>query len=518
VWDVTAEKIRQGRLKMKLFRLLGIALFLALTGCSANRPLTLSVSQQAEIVRIDFALQLATDHEFARAEGVIQEIIHAKDFDRLPSTEQYRALTVAAKLAVNLKHPKLEFESRVRLVALPEATAQDRALRVDAAYRLQDTGEIIIGLTDLAKKNPERLDKSAEPFIIYWIGEGKRKLPHSATLPLLQALYAAHWKVEWNQEPSGFWRDLVLLLLEQHRLAEAVDVSTHITEEYAVISMRADRRFDAVVAAAPAHFDVDAAFKHNLQAFQSAAQQAPQSLAPQQAVADLLLEQQHDAASLAVADGMLAEIRSNSDPKQWYEDYAEQYVWILDNRSRALRRLGRWDEAVDQLKEASFVLNKSGENVSQVINLGELYCDLGRPIEAREALKRLGVKISAYGLMQEASVRLDAAVQLDDTEQTAKWLGFIRDHRVDAPRTYQSALLLVNDSDTAAMWLIERLQDPDLRSTTLLSIQDYAVSALTPRQAELRKRTRALIARPDVQVEIQKVGRIEKYDLEEIGH
>jgi hypothetical protein len=65
--------------------------------------------------------------------------------------------------------------------------------------------------------------------------------------------------------------------------------------------------------------------------------------------------------------------------------------------------------------------------------------------------------------------------------------------------------------------LIDRLKDEDLRSAALLSIQDYAVPLLTPRQAELEKRRRALIGRPDVQAAIQKGGRIEKYALEELG-
>jgi hypothetical protein len=72
--------------------------------------------------------------------------------------------------------------------------------------------------------------------------------------------------------------------------------------------------------------------------------------------------------------------------------------------------------------------------------------------------------------MQEAAVRLDAAIQIGDAEQTEKWLGFITEHRLDAPRTYEDALLRMNDTDTAAKWLIERLEDKDLRSAVLLSI------------------------------------------------
>ena len=156
-----------------------------------------------------------------------------------------------------------------------------------------------------------------------------------------------------------------------------------------------------------------------------------------------------------------------ADPKQWYNDFDDQYAWILDSRSRLLRRLSRWDEGVDQLAAASWVLDKNGMNVSQVINLGDLSCDLGKPTEALGALFRLGTDISPYGRMQEAAVRLDAAIQLGDTGQTDKWLAYIKEHRADAPRTYQDALLRTGDGESAAKWLIERLDDKDLRSSTL---------------------------------------------------
>jgi hypothetical protein len=119
--------------------------------------------------------------------------------------------------------------------------------------------------------------------------------------------------------------------------------------------------------------------------------------------------------------------------------------------------------------------------------------------------------------MQEAAVRLDVAIQLDNAAEKEKWSGFIKEHRLDAPRSYDDALLRMNDLDGAAKWLIERLEDKDLRSSALLSIQDYAVPRETMRQAELRKKRRALLDRGDVQTAIAKVGRIESYKIEGLG-
>jgi hypothetical protein len=301
---------------MNLARLHGLFVFLALCGCAANKAPTLSSAQRAEIAQIEASLKLVSEHNFAEAEGVIQPVIHAKHFDHLPSAEQYRALATAAKLAFTLKHPKLEYESRVRLLALPEATTEDRMSRVNAAARLGDTDALVISLTELVQRNPERLTPSDERFVIRVLRDGKKQLPHGSTLPLLQALYAAHWKVEWNQEPSGIWQDLTLMLLEQNRLTDAIDVSSHVTDEYGLISMRADRRFDPITVPNPAQFEVDAALKRRIGHFQSAAERSPKALMPKTIVVELLMEQQHYGAALAAADDLVAEIRLHADPKR----------------------------------------------------------------------------------------------------------------------------------------------------------------------------------------------------------
>lgn len=487
---------------------------LTIAGCAANPPPTLPGTQLAAQAQIQSAAALAANKQYAEAETTIQPVIHAKNFGQLPSPDQYQALKLAAKLAFTLKHTKLEYESRVRLMTLPEATEQDRRSRVNAAARLGDTAEMVIALTAVAQKDTDRLNDIDDEFIFRVLRDARKKLPPAARQPLLQSLYSTGWKLKFGTEPSYEWVDLALMLLEQNKLKEAIDVTSHVTDEYMLIAMRADHRFDPVIAANPAQYDVDAAVKRQLEHFQSAMEQHPKSLAAKIAVIDLLLEQQHYAASLALADSVLAEVQSNSNPKQWYEEYDRQYVWILDNRSRDLIRLGRRDEAVAQLTAASLIEEESGGNVSQVINLGDLYCELMRPTDALDALNRLGVHISPYGRMQAESVRLTAAVQLGDVEQTAKSLSYITEHRADAPLTYQYALLMTHDDDAPAKWLIERLKDKDQRMAALLSIQEYALPPQMPQETAVSARQRAMIARPDVQAAIKQVGRIERYTLE----
>jgi len=80
---------------------------------------------------------------------------------------------------------------------------------------------------------------------------------------LLQALYDAQWKLPGDVEPSAAWRDLMLRLLEKGRVSEAGEVVSRVTDVYVLIAMRSDRRFDQIVEANAARFDIGAAADRN---------------------------------------------------------------------------------------------------------------------------------------------------------------------------------------------------------------------------------------------------------------
>jgi tetratricopeptide (TPR) repeat protein len=188
--------------------------------------------------------------------------------------------------------------------------------------------------------------------------------------------------------------------------------------------------------------------------------------------------------------------------------------WFLNERATALERVGRWDEAVAQLTAASRLSENNGGNVSQVINLGGLYCDLGRPNDALAAIGGVGANISPWGAMEKEGVRFDAAVQMGDSKQAERSLQYLREHREDALPAYQDALIIANRLDEAAQILVDRLLDPDQRVAALASVQSYAQAPSTPRVEDLRARRKAMIARREVQAAILKVGRVEKFNLE----
>jgi beta-barrel assembly-enhancing protease len=457
----------------KTYCVLVLVVVLNLTACgpshqmrSEGHPSAVPASSAPEAAlvsqKIADAKKLVADKNWPEAIKAQQGIIEANSFSRLSGNLQHEVLIAAGEAALYHGSSKLAYEYFVRATSLPKADFDDWYRRLIAAGKVGNTAESVSTLTVLAQRWPDRSIKFRPEYIRHVIDEAKQSGSDSA-LPLLQALYDAHWKLKWDIEPSAAWRDLILRLVEKGRLAQAIDVSAHVTDVYVLIAMRADRRFDAVIAANAAQFDIDAAAKR----------------------------------------------------ERLYTDYDEYYNWILDERSDLLERVRRWDDAVAQFTAASNLFEDHAGNVSQLINLAQLYVDLERPKEALEAIGRVAAKPSSYGTMQLERVRLEAASQLGDSLQIARSMQYLEKHRADAPNAYEKALIVVNQLDRAAILLLERLRDKDQRITVLASVQTYAVPPRTPRQIEFYARWRTVLARQDVRAAIQQVGRVEQYELEE---
>lgn len=458
-------------------------------------------------------MKLVDDKNWPPALAAMQSIIELKTFNSLPADFRYTVLSTAGRVATDHGSPALAYGYLGRVIDMPQADFADWVARLRMSDKLGHEAAAVSALTMLVQRWPERSGKFDSDYILKELDEA-RKLPNGAELKLLEALYAAHWKVKWDIEPSSTWRDLSLLLLDKDRPAEAKDVAGHVTDVYVLIAMRADRRFDAVVAANPAHFDIEAAAEREFHALQAAADKTPQSLQLESWVIDSLLRRQHYEAALAASDSILTDIQSTNDPAKLFEDFDEEHSWFLNLRSTALQRVGRWDEGLAQLIDASRLMEKYGGNVDQLINLGDLYCSLGRPNDALSAIGSVTARMSPFGAMQMEEVRIDAAQQLGDVKQVERSLKYLRIHRADAPNAYEGALIIVNQLDRAAHELAEELRNSDERQDALLSIQDFAPTPETPRDMDFDARYRKVIANPEVQAEIRKVGRVESNPLE----
>src|ERR1700674_2315813 len=470
---------------------------------SADKTSELAVEQQ----RLRDIIVFTSKH-YGRGLAELRDAIAAPAFKSLSVDDQFQALTLAAGATTptetTLAHGYID-----RAIALPGIGFEDRLATLSLAVNSGYASAAAKSLTLLARQWPDRLASFDKRLIFRALWLAEHAAPGDRFL-VLQALYAAHWKVEWNIEPSPYWRDLALLLLEQGSLREAIDVSTHIIEPYVLIAMRADRRFDALVAAHPDQFEVELAADRELKFFQSLSDEHPKSLALKARVMEALLHEQHYAAMLAASDYAVQEIRATNFPDKLYDDYVEEHGSYFNLRSVALQREGRWDEAVAQLVEAGH----EGD-ISQLIILASLYCALDRPKDAVTVISPLGpTRTSAYGAMQVEAIRLQSAVQLGDRAQLSRSMQFLSSHYADAPRAYLYALIVAKRLDKAARYLITELEDKELRQSILPDIQEYLPTPGTKAELEIEAQWRSIVARKEVQAAIHKVGRFESYHLE----
>jgi beta-barrel assembly-enhancing protease len=449
-----------------------------------------------------------TGKHYGRGLAELRDVIAAPAFKSLAVDDQFQALILAAGAATPAE-TAIGRGYLDRAIALPGIGFEDQLGTLSLAVNSGYAAAAAKSLTLLARQWPDRLAGFDNRLIFRALWLAEHAAPGDRLL-VLQALYAAHWKIEWDIEPSGYWRDLALLLLEQGALREAIDVSTHVTEAHVLIAMRADRRFDAVVAAHPDQFDVEAAADREVKFFQSLSDEHPKSLALKARVMEALLHEQHYAAMLAASDYAVQEIKATNFTDKLYDDYVEEHGLYFYLRSVALQRAGRWDEAVAQLVEASH----EGD-INQLINLASLYCALDRPKDALTVISPLGpTRTSAYGAMQVEAVRLQAAAQLGDRAQLSRSMQYLSSHYADAPRAYLFALVVTKQLDQAARYLITELEDKELRQSILPDVQEYLPTPGTKAELELEAQWRSIVARKEVQAAIHKVGRVQSYHLE----
>ena len=479
----------------------------------ASASAALSASASTESQRLADALRLIADKQFEAGLAALRSVIDARSFARLPSIDQYHALLVAGEAEMGFHRWPLARGYLLRAAAMPQVTADDLLALLTLGSQQHDDTLIAESLTIVAKKWPDRLGDIDEDFLTRVLG-AQAKLPRATALALLQSLYAANFKLKWGFEPSESWRDLMLLLIERGRPSEAAGVSARITDPLVILEIRADRRFDAVVAAHPLSFDAEAAADRQIKWLQAKDEGGADSLRVKVLLMAALMRRNHAPAALAIADDAIADIRDTNYPERRFVDYLAEYGDLLTERAFALLDLGLWDEGVAQLKEAAREFEHDRDNIEAAIDLAAVECDLARPADAQSALAQITAGLSPYGQMRVEGVRLDAATQSGDTAQVERSLSYLRAHRSDAPVSYLGDLIIANQLDRAAEELRRQLLDPDTRQSALGNVQTYLPDQATPRDLEMRARWRSVLARPEVQSAIARVGRVESYHLE----
>lgn len=398
---------------------------------------------------------------------------------------------------------------------MAQAGAFDWNLRLQAGFRLSDYADATISATRLAQHWPDKLSGYRDG-AIFLLGRESQKIAGfgDSAREFLEALHAIKWKpIDGFGHADGLWLALMRIRLERGDVDGAKALAADLHDPVTFLEMRADRRFDAIVQADPARYDVMKGFEAELAERRTEAAAAPDKLEGINAVANLLRRLGRAGEALDAIDAALKRAETRPQP---FADHDDQINWTQDQRSQLLFLLGRDDEAVAALaKGAALKEDGNAVNVSQAINLADVYDSHDRPKDALAAVATLDFSnASNYGRMALEDARACAYFELGDAKNLAEVLQYMKAHAGDGSQPYLNTMLCTGDLDGAAAEVLAELGDPVRRLDALYFLQDYLPqSHATKREEAIHAAWIAMRSRPDVAAAIDKVGRINSYAI-----
>jgi len=456
------------------------------------------------------------DGKYAEASKTFDEVLQNPEFIHLTKNRQFRTLLLASEAASDREDYLAAHEYMVIATDYPDAAAEHWLTRARLASWVDAWGDSGVAIRTVAKNWPESLAELSDETVQWTVLQmGRDQKLAAERLELLNALFDAKFQLEWHIEPTDLWRELVLQALERKDMARARAVLKRIESPGSLVRMRIDRRFDAIVQAESGAFDVAAASQAECRKLRHEMGANPTKLGPVVQYMYSLFTVGEYAEVSSLADRILAQNAKASKEKPAFDDVADKLNWIYDLKSQALRGLGRWDEALVIQEEARRQRETSTDKVSQAINLGGSYLLRHRPEDALTSLEGIdwARDLSGYGRMQLQHVRLRAYLQLGKREEAEKVFAYLRENKIDAPDSWQEAMLDWGDMDGAAALYIARLRDPEDRASALYAAQTFKPVPRMPGELESIERWRKMLARPDVTAAINEVGRREQHPI-----
>lgn len=440
-------------------------------------------------------------------------------FDRALAHPLFRALPEEERLEAQKNASWVDYLAGryPRAMARARAAAAIREDDRDNAYHImlihladKRPAQAADAMLDLLRRWPS-LGQSIRPERFYDILDGLDDQP-ARKLAYLQGLWDAGWD-DTEHNASPMWMALVDLRLARGELAEAKRTLDRVDGVYAMIGLRADRRYDAIVDRASPRFDVAASAQRAVEALEAKARARPANLAVRAQLTYALLDAGRLDRVIEVVDEALGQDDTGRLKRTKYED-ADEMEWLLNNRAMARFRLGQTDLAIADMRRASAWRSGKTVNVGTGLNLGALHCALGRADDALAAVDAVPeAEMSDYGRAVRAVQRLCAGILRNDAALQAQAMDFLKAHRRDLADSYFDALVMLGRLDEAAALLIAQLRDPDLRGYRLAQAQDTLHAPEFDGNRRWRANRDALFARPDVRAALERVGRIERYDV-----
>lgn len=474
---------------------------------------------QSDALRIHDAIDSAgtkiDSHDPAGARDLLLATMASAGYANATPYDRYFAQRLMAWSYLDLNdHPAALVWAR-KATQSPSADEIDWQMRVRAAAWTDDFDDASASLIVLSQRWPGKVSGLADQTI----GHVTANVSTAVSQDRAYALFGTLIDAGWVPNDAFLDVDELLLALTRHCLergdiARAKAYGARIRAPDILIAMRADKRFDEVVAAAPDRFDVVKALDGDLARYRALQAAQPEKLEGVVTLAAHLNSMGRESEALALIDAALARIAAGKP----FADQAEKLNWAYDARSTALIGLGRGNEATSTMARGAVVDENGEPNVSQAINLADIYNGMGRPDDALASVARIDLNYpSPYGRMSLQGARACAYAQRHEKEKLMPLLAYLKSHAGDGERVALEAFVCADDLDGAAAMVTAQLDDPAQRGAILLKLQDYPArpSAFSP---DFHRRWLEIRARPDVQAAIARVGRIQFYPMTSLGY
>jgi hypothetical protein len=492
------------------------ALLVAVGGAAATttgpRPLDTPLDAERGLL-VDATGKLQANDE-AGALPLLKAAVAAPTFADLGDDQRYAALVMYGGALFATEDYTGALTQLRTASGFSEADGMVWSLRFLAAQAARNQTDALLSLTAIAQRWPASLsrisDQNVDGLALYTRTD--RPLA-DARIALLEALDRAGWtpkNVDMNVD--GLWMDLTLAFLDRGQVDKAGAAARKVVDPQSIADMRVDLRFDPVTSADLAWFDVRRAADRRQHFLQATSKASPDSLAGINATARLLLGQDRPREAVALLEGAIKRARA-ADATPFTDK--DQLNVTYDALSMALFLLGQGDESIAAMKAGAQLQEHGQTNVSQKLDLGARYVELGRPDDALAAVSDVGPDdVSNFGRTVLESVHAMAYVAKNDGPRMAAAVTYLKAHADDSPVNLVDVLVVVGDQDGAAEETIKLLADPLNRREILSLMQDAIVPDTTPDFSKaFRRKITALRERPDVKAAVERVGRIESWPL-----
>jgi tetratricopeptide (TPR) repeat protein len=396
-------------------------------------------------------------------------------------------------------------------------TATQLRAQIEAAVAARDATRATESFQLLVARFPSTLNQL--PYqelgaLVSLLRGGANGQPRRAAL---EALFAEGWKLPYNIEPSAFWFELTLMRLEDHDLTGAHAAAARITTPALLVRLYSDQRFDSIVTRQSLKEEIRRNAKLEVTQYREAMKHEPRSLVAVLRLQHALLIEGNNLEAIALAQTVNAQINEAIQKRtaKVYDDEGDM-AWVFDELAQALWNSGAFEEAAQVMEGARRLPEHGRPNVSQRLNLADMYVSLDLSKKALEVVAGIDADphaLSPYGMLVLQSVCLRAALQTGDHAALTRILNYLRAHETNYPSAVIEDFVEAGVTGEANALLRTALSDPKQRGALLVHLQLYLAGPQTPLAKRYQEQWQNWAKRPEVQREIAKWGHFDRYPV-----